>query len=90
MRDSFLQINNSFMDKYKNIFYLLLLTIICTIIIYISLDFSIFYTITIIIIIFIIAFSIIQNSYKNIFDQNNLFIKTKVSKINYLLENIFY
>ncbi len=95
MMDSYLQINkNSILqsldqNKY-DIFYLLLLTLICTIIIYISLHFSIFYSILTTMIVLIIAFYIIQNYYKNIFNQNHLFMKTKVTKINQFLENTFY
>ena len=80
-------------QKYKipyleNIIYLLLLSLICSIIIYLSLHFPIFHSTIIIFIVLSIAIFIINNYYKNIYQDKVDTIKIKMEKINKLVESL--
>ncbi len=80
-------------QKYKipyleHILYLLLLSLICSIIIYLSLHFPIFHSTIIIFIVLSIAIFIINNYYKNIYQDKVDHIKLKMDKINQLVESL--
>ncbi len=80
-------------QKYKipyleHIIYLLLLSLVCSIIIYLSLHFPIFHSTIVIFIVLSIAIFIINNYYKNIYQDKVDTIKTKMEKINKLMESL--
>ncbi len=80
-------------QKYKlpyleHIIYLLLLSLVCSIIIYLSLHFPIFHSTIIIFIVLSIAIFIINNYYKNIYQDKVDNIKFKMEKINKLVESL--
>ena len=72
----------------ENVIYLLLLSLICSIIIYLSLHFPIFHSTIIIFIVLSIAIFIINNYYKNIYQDKVDHIKFKMEKINKLMESL--
>jgi ABC-type multidrug transport system fused ATPase/permease subunit len=72
----------------EHIIYLFLLSLICSIIIYLSLNFPIFHSTIIIFIVLSIAIFIINNYYKNIYQDKVDSIKIKMEKINKLVESL--
>lgn len=80
-------------QKYKipyleHIIYLFLLSLICSIVIYLSLYFPIFHSTLVIFIVLSIAIFIINNYYKNIYQDKVDNIKIKMEKINKLVESL--
>lgn len=72
----------------ENIIYLLLLSFICSIIIYLSLYFPIFHTALIIFIVLGVCIFLINNYYKNLYEDNIRYIKGKMEKINKVIESL--
>lgn len=73
------------MPYLENMIYLLLLSLICSVIIYLSLHFPIFQTTLIIFVVLSISIFIINNYYKNLYQEKVDLIKAKISKINDLI-----
>ena len=69
----------------ENIIYLLLLSLICSIIIYLSLYFPIFHTTLIIFIVLGVCIFIINNYYKNLYNENIRIIEEKMDTIQKLI-----
>ncbi len=76
------------MPYLENMIYLLLLSLICSVIIYLSLYFPVFHTALIIFVVLGIAIFLINNYYKNLYEENISHIKERMKKIDTIIANL--